>query len=389
MPQIPPLNTNFVPDAAGAQQNALRTQGMGMQNQLAAEQVRGIPQQREMGMMELQLKRTALEIQKKALETEDTGEPISIDYPEFSVKGPKSAIMEVADAVAKFPDKVKDPNFAPWVASKGVSYTINKPSAEGGLSDIGKLIKEMDNYPAGHPARKFYESKLNKLTSGTEGGQSELGKLIAERDSLPVGDPAIKFYNDKIKKITSLDEGKTNSDLSYKDVVDLQAKFQAVPEVKEFVTISTQVKRAEEAILEARTGKGSMNAVDQSLITLMNKILDPTSVVRESEYARTPEGMSALERMKGWAGKISAGGAGLSSQERESLYTMINKFYSVSEKMYNDQVNYYTDLAKRKGVDPADVVRLGAKKAKIPTAKTAAEMTDEELKKALGLTNAK
>lgn len=167
--------------------------------------------------------------------------------------------------------------------------------------------------------------------------------------------------------------------LNFKDVVDLQKKFNEVPEVKEYITVTTQMKRAEQAIQQARIGKGSMNAVDQSLITLLNKILDPTSVVRESEYARTPEGMSVMERLKGYAGRLEKGGAGLSPNEREALYTMINKFYGVSEEMYNKQVEYYTDLAKRYEENPQDVIRLGGKAQSLTTMPTVQEMSDEEL----------
>jgi len=121
------------------------------------------------------------------------------------------------------------------------------------------------------------------------------------------------------------------------------------------------MQRAQQAIQEARTGSGSMNAVDQSLITLLNKILDPTSVVRESEYARTPEGMSYLERMRGYLGRITKGGAGLSPSEREALYTMINKFYSVSEGMYTEQVDFYRGLAGKYNLEPENILRLGGK----------------------------
>ncbi len=44
----------------------------------------------------------------------------------------------------------------------------------------------------------------------------------------------------------------------------------------------------------------SLNLASQAIINAFNKILDYASVVRESEYARTPEGQGFLNRIKGF-----------------------------------------------------------------------------------------
>ena len=46
---------------------------------------------------------------------------------------------------------------------------------------------------------------------------------------------------------------------------------------------------------------------------------DPTSVVRESEYARTPENVPIINRMFGAIDKLKSGGAGLTNADREAL----------------------------------------------------------------------
>jgi hypothetical protein len=353
MPRIPPLNTDFVPNFMGAHQNALRAQSMGLQNKLMAGQVANQPRQMEMQEQEFELRKTALDLKKKALEQADKPGPITIGYPDFEVSGPANNIAIVAEALSKDPSLVKNPKFPAWIATEGISYKPKDKKAESAST-------------------------------------TELGKLIAERNKYPEGSGPRKFYDDRIAKITQSEKTtKQREPLNFKDVVDLQAKFQKLPEVEEYVKITTQMKRAEKAIQEARAGRGSMNAVDQSLITLLNKILDPSSVVRESEYARTPEGMSVINRLEGYFGKLSKGGAGLSPSEREGLYTMINKFYKVSEDMYNNQVEYYKQLATKFGEDPKDVLRLGGKTQNLSTEKTAADMTDEELIEALEGKNAK
>ena len=68
-----------------------------------------------------------------------------------------------------------------------------------------------------------------------------------------------------------------------------------------------------QAILDARA-KGQ-NPGSQIIINTFNKILDPLSVVRESEYARTAEGQSFINRIEGGLQRIVRGGAGVANEE--------------------------------------------------------------------------
>ena len=63
---------------------------------------------------------------------------------------------------------------------------------------------------------------------------------------------------------------------------------------------------------------GDMLASSQLILISFNKLLDPGSVVRESEYARSATGQSALETLKGYADKLAQGGAGVTLSELES-----------------------------------------------------------------------
>lgn len=140
----------------------------------------------------------------------------------------------------------------------------------------------------------------------------------------------------------------------------MRKEFLSLPEVKDFPTIESNSKRAVAAL---RAQGGSNVAVDQTIITVFNKMLDPTSVVRESEYARTPQDLSVLSRIKGKWDKVQHGGAGLDKTEREALARMVGNFTEIAGQQYNDQVTYYSDLARRYGYKPENVVRLGGRKS--------------------------
>ena len=68
---------------------------------------------------------------------------------------------------------------------------------------------------------------------------------------------------------------------------------------------------------------GSLVGVDQALIMIYNKLSDETSVVRESEYARTGKNLPVINQLTGYFGaKLEKGGAGLNDVERLALARM-------------------------------------------------------------------
>ncbi len=100
----------------------------------------------------------------------------------------------------------------------------------------------------------------------------------------------------------------------------------------------------------------SKNVGDQALITLYNKILDPISVVRESEYARTPEGQALMNRIQGFVQKVQAGGSGLTDQDRIEIARAAKVLINNSGELYNKQLGQYEELAGVYGVDPSMVM---------------------------------
>lgn len=176
-----------------------------------------------------------------------------------------------------------------------------------------------------------------------------------QRYDIPVGKPYLVK-----SQVPSVNIIKEQGQKDFKNESAMRKEFLTLPEVKDFPTIESNAKRAVKALQSQ--GKSNV-AVDQTIITVFNKMLDPASVVRESEYARTPQDLSLLSRIKGKWDKIQRGGAGLDSSEREALARMVTNFSDIASQQYNDQVTYYSDLAKRYGYKPENIVRLGGRKA--------------------------
>ena len=134
---------------------------------------------------------------------------------------------------------------------------------------------------------------------------------------------------------------------------DLRKEFQAIPQVKDFQIIKNQVSSMDALLNQVKLGDGkSALALDQGLITMFNKITDPTSVVRESEYDRTPKNLSLVNRFQGAIQKLDKGGAGLTQEDRESLVFGAKVIADSRGSAYNEVLSNYEGLSKEFGVKP-------------------------------------
>ena len=96
-------------------------------------------------------------------------------------------------------------------------------------------------------------------------------------------------------------------------------------------------------------------ASDMSLLYSYVKLLDPTSVVRESEFGAAAASGSFGERVKGAAERILSG-ARMPESLRDSFVREAGNLYNNQLQSHNDIAGKYEALAKSNGLDPAKVV---------------------------------
>lgn len=135
---------------------------------------------------------------------------------------------------------------------------------------------------------------------------------------------------------------------------DLRKEFQSIQQVKDYQTIKNQVSSMD-ALIKNLSDKNNRLALDQGLITLFNKITDPQSVVRESEYERTPSNLALANRFSGAFEKLVKGGAGLTNDDRKALVFGAKIIADSRGNEYNQLVDNYEGLAKEFGVKPSNV----------------------------------
>jgi hypothetical protein len=164
----------------------------------------------------------------------------------------------------------------------------------------------------------------------------------------------------------------------------LRQEFINRPEVKDYVVISTQVKSMDALLNKAMKGDiQNKVALDQALITMYNKLTDPQSVVRESEYARSGEDTPTVNKISAAIQKITKGGK-LTDSDRQALVQGAKIIADERGNTYNSTLNDYKDLATGYELNP-DLI-LGGRKAHTPYSSSQSNMpsfnSEEEANKA-------
>lgn len=139
----------------------------------------------------------------------------------------------------------------------------------------------------------------------------------------------------------------------------IRKEFNSLPQTKSFADISRSYK-AMKGTFEGLGGinkKGTSKAAsDQALITLFNKMLDPSSVVREGEYARSLEGQNAMARAAGYLERLTKGGAGLTDENRKDMVTIANNLYKDAKSVYKEQSSFYKNIAQTHQINPGNII---------------------------------
>jgi hypothetical protein len=136
----------------------------------------------------------------------------------------------------------------------------------------------------------------------------------------------------------------------------LKKEFRQTPSISYFEDIKPKYDTMREA-LKIAEGKGdseSFVAADQSLITLFNKMTDPSSVVRESEYARTTEDLAVMSRVKAVVSRWQEGGR-LEPNVRKDIMKMSKKFMNVATTRYRSARGDFGKFASDFNLNPTHV----------------------------------
>jgi hypothetical protein len=112
----------------------------------------------------------------------------------------------------------------------------------------------------------------------------------------------------------------------------LQADWEkASKDVRKLASEYGNMRDAYEQYAANPNNAGARNVATQVIINAFNTMIQPNSVVRESEYARTEEGVAYLDRVEAYLAKITRGGSVIPDSELKALVDQSARFLEVRE----------------------------------------------------------
>jgi hypothetical protein len=211
-------------------------------------------------------------------------------------------------------------------------------------------------------------SKEDTLTILPEGGTAinRLGKVVAtgkpKEEKPPVSFQEFKLaqqdgYKGTYQQYQDMDANRrrptTNVNVmpeqkTFDNTQKLRAEFRGEPIYKAQQEVQSAFNQVKDG-LDAKSPAGDLAAA-----TKFMKLLDPGSVVRESELALAMQAGGALDRLTSYASNV-ANGTKLTDKQRTDFRDLSTKFFNTSAQLFNEKQKEYTDIANRYNFNPKDV----------------------------------
>ena len=96
-------------------------------------------------------------------------------------------------------------------------------------------------------------------------------------------------------------------------------------------------------------------AGDLTAAIKINKMLDPDSIVRESEVATVANATGLVDKLSNYASQI-AKGTRLNPEQRKEYRQLAKDFYRISGEQYNETRNKYADIGKANKLEGVDTM---------------------------------
>jgi hypothetical protein len=142
------------------------------------------------------------------------------------------------------------------------------------------------------------------------------------------------------------------SDSEFDKANTLRDEFQGLDIVKDFKEIQDKAALVKSIVESGVSGPG-----DLALVFAFMKSLDPTSVVRESEYDSAADSGSIFAGIFAkFNGQFSKGQI-LPQSVRDEFLGLVQQQLEVKNNSFQTDLDFYTDLANKSGVDIDFVVR--------------------------------
>jgi hypothetical protein len=228
------------------------------------------------------------------------------------------------------------------VMAQRLAQMLETPKAEEFYAPTETADGQLVQFGKGGGKRETGYAAPTRPTAG-----SSLSKLIAERDALPPNSPIRAIYDSAIAKETT-NQPPFQIDFGPKDTFKFEAdlRSEVKEKLKDYDAVRSSYQKIENAL---KTGAG-----DIAVVYAFAKLNDPTSVVRESEFATVAKSGSLGQRIKNLVEQAQSGT--MNPELRENLRQQARQMYLSRQADAESIVNQYRDLADTYKLDPNKVL---------------------------------
>ena len=202
--------------------------------------------------------------------------------------------------------------------------------------------------------REFGISDTAGFLQGASGGQ----QAIAEKKKLALENTKQQaLLQTQLNK--TLKEGKDRKLDGIKLERDLRNDFEKSVDVKEYQILSRNAGNIDIAMDQiTERGDDARISSDEAIIASFKKVLDPPSVVRESEFARTGKALGLGGQVIGASEKLYRSGTTLQVKDLKEIQLLVGKIMEERTKGINVKATNARRIASEGGLKADNVAKL-------------------------------
>ena len=247
-----------------------------------------------------------------------------------------------------------DANFAFIGQAKEAIQYLKTLAPEVAMQDTGGTVTPINKNPLAGPVGPLAGSQPMQKTAAPA-APTELARYQAERahiaqanpndPRLPEYDRAIAGFKAGSSTTVNVKEGQR----VFENENKLRDDYKADPVVK----ASAEMQSAFNTIEAAYKRPSAAN--DLAMATKYMKILDPTSVVRESEFALAVNATGLLDKVQNYAASVLQGKK-LNPAQRKDFYDSAKSINDAFQGKRSEIDQQYSELATGYGLNPKNVI---------------------------------
>lgn len=265
-----------------------------------------------------------------------------------------AAVRDQPSYEATLAELSADPMFAQMVSGAPKQWTpeVSQDAVRQAMIAHGKILETLPKLDTRDTGGALVDRVVDPITNQvTVAGQTAKtmtpGDVQQAKDSAASRSVTVRGQN--LTDARAAESNRINAQNAGGEREDkLRKEFNSLPEVQAYKSVIPAQKSAQEAIAR------DTPQADMNLIYATAKIFDPTSVVREGEYATVNKSQSPAEQLQGMLSYLMNGGR-LTQQTRRQLLAEIDSRARASKSQYDAARKSYEGIAKDRNIEPRRV----------------------------------